>query len=291
MIFEAYLVWRKNQGASDGTIERSKSNLKHFAQYITQKANSFNQLNEMHILDYLNSLCEYNNHTLVNQVDEIRRILKFGYDNGYHDKDLTSVCPRVKEHKNDCIPSTFTVQEVNALLNSVDRESPIGKRDYVILILDSKLGLRSGDIASLRFENMNWEINTIHITQGKTGTPLELPLLEELGWAIIDYMKNGRPATNCQTILVRHNSPFDSLAGGAYDIMQKYIRRAKLSIPEGKRHGLHALRHSLASTLLEQNTPLPIISGVLGHLNTETTKAYLKIDVKQLRQCALEVSL
>lgn len=163
--------------------------------------------------------------------------------------------------------------------------------NYVILLLAAKLGLRSGDIASLRFENINWELNTVHITQGKTGTPLELPLLEELGWAIIDYVKNGRPATHRQTILVRHNSPFDALSGGTYDIMQKYIRRANLSIPAGKRHGLHALRHSLASKLLEQNTPLPIISGVLGHLNTDTTKAYLKINVEQLRQCALEVSL
>lgn len=206
-------------------------------------------------------------------------------------KDLTPVCPRVKEHRNDRIPSTFTSKEVNMLLNSVDRESPIGKRDYAILLLAAKLGLRSGDIANLRFENINWELSTIHITQGKTGTPLNLPLLKEVGWAVIDYVKNGRPSTNSKEILVRHISPFDALTGGTYDIMQKYIRRAELSIPEGKRHGLHALRHSLASTLLEQNIPLPIISGVLGHLNTDTTKAYLKIDVEQLRQCALEVSL
>ena len=126
------------------------------------------------------------------------------------------------------------------------------------------------------------------ILQQKTGIPISLPLLDDVAWAIIDYLRNGRPCCDCDYIFVRHNSPITKLRS-TYDIVQKYLRRAQIALPVGKRHGLHAMRHSLASKMLEQEIAVPIISGVLGHLSTDTTKFYLKIDINHLRRCALEV--
>ena len=161
-------------------------------------------------------------------------------------------------------------------------------RDYAIILTAVRLGLRESDILNLRFSNIDWENGKIQIIQKKTKQPLCLPLTDDVAWAIIDYLKNGRPGCDCDYVFVRHNRPITHL-NSTYDIVQKYIRQSQITLPSGKRHGLHALRHSLASKMLEQGIALPTISGVLGHLSSDTTKYYLKIDVNQLRQCALEV--
>jgi len=175
------------------------------------------------------------------------------------------------------------------LLASIDRDNPVGKRDYAIMLLIAHLGLRSSDVVNLRFENINWEENRISLTQKKTGRPLTLPLLEDVGLAIIDYLKFGRPRCDFQNIFTRHRPPISPCtASGMYGLVSRCISRAGLLTDE-KKHGPHALRHSLASRLLEENVPLPIIAEILGHANSHTTAAYLAIDIDKLRQCALEV--
>jgi len=144
----------------------------------------------------------------------------------------------------------------------------------------------------MSFENLNWLSNEIIFKQTKTGNIIKLPLKEEIGEAIIDYLKNGRPNTNNRYIFVSHYAPHDHLTNGAtHHLLNKYINLAKIELPKGKHHGLHSLRHSLASELLRQNITLPVISEILGHSNTEITNIYLKIDIKQLQKCALEVPL
>lgn len=117
-----------------------------------------------------------------------------------------------------------------------------------------------------------------------------LPLLPEVGLAIIDYLKYGRPTTESTNIFIRHYCPIGPLAPPTlHSIVWQYIKLANITVPDGKKHGPHVLRHSLASALLEENIPLPTIAEVLGHTSTETTSIYLKIDINQLRRCALDV--
>ena len=142
------------------------------------------------------------------------------------------------------------------------------------------------------FENIHWETNSIFLTQQKTKKKIELPLLEEIGNAVIDYLKYGRPASKLPYVFIHLNQPYDRLAEPTlHSIVSFYLRRAGISNITEKKHGPHALRHSLAGFLLEKKTPLPVISEVLGHANTESTKTYLRIDLDTLRQCALEVPL
>ena len=169
----------------------------------------------------------------------------------------------------------------------------VGKRDYAILTLAARLGLRVGEIRELRFDHIKWDTSRIEFIQPKTQKPVTVPLLQEVGWAIIDYIRYGRPTVSeSKTIFIRHNAPYDKFGDNdnLHYLIAKYIRKAGISIPFGKRHGMHSLRHSLASNLLVHNTPIQFISEAITHARTETTNIYLKIDTEHLKECALEVT-
>jgi integrase len=220
----------------------------------------------------------------------VRQFMGFCFKNGYRTDDLSSDIPGVHYEKHSRIPSAYSYDEVMKVLGLIDRSNPVGKRDYAVFMLLSRLGIRCGDICRLQYENIDWERNLITFTQHKTGKPIALPLLEEVGLAIIDYLKFGRPkCEDSHNIFIRHRAPIMPLiAKSFYTMVSGYIGKAGLHT-EGKKRGPHAFRHSLASRLLEENVPLPVISEILGHANTNTTAVYLSIGVDKLRRCALEV--
>lgn len=121
---------------------------------------------------------------------------------------------------------------------------------------------------------------------------ISLPLLADIGDAIIDYLKNGRPQTKSRNVFISHIAPNREFNehNSMYRIMNKYLSKAGIDT-HGKQRGLHTLRHSLAGSLLEADISLPLISEILGHTDTNTTGEYLKIDLNNLRKCALEVML
>jgi integrase/recombinase XerD len=192
--------------------------------------------------------------------------------------------------RNAFIPHSWRKEDVIKLLNSIDREDPKGKRDYAIILMVVRLGLRASDIRSLNIANINWQRKNINLTMKKTGFPLELPLLDDIGWAIIDYLKNGRPKTKCTRLFVRHRAPFDSVGDNEsfYRELHRYMQTASIIPPQGIHCGLHSLRSTLARQMLDSNAPLPIISETLGHQNINTTSIYLKIDLEGLRKCTLD---
>jgi site-specific recombinase XerD len=124
----------------------------------------------------------------------------------------------------------------------------------------------------------------------KTGQYIELPLLKDIGWAIIDYLKNGRPQTTSECLFVRHKAPFDAFGRRCTfsKELNRYVLKAGLTTPDGQRHGMHSLRSTLAVNMLEVKSPLPIISETLGHQSVNTTGIYLKVDVEGLRKCAID---
>lgn len=119
---------------------------------------------------------------------------------------------------------------------------------------------------------------------------MELPLLDDVGWALIDYLKNGRPRTKTEVVFVNHKAPYGSFkeTNGMVHILRKYMSFAGLEIPKNENCGLHSLRSTLARTMLESGTPLLVISDVLGHESLQTTSIYLKIDLQGLRKCAID---
>jgi len=276
-----------------GIVERNMCTvslyLERFFSYLTaQGVVDIRMISGIHVQGFLRYISGFSNQSKDHMMRTVRQFLEFCYRNGYHSSDLTPFAPGVHYEKRAHLPTTYTSEEVNKVLAQIDRANPLGKRDYAIVLLIARLGLRSGDVSRMRFENIDWEHNRISLVQHKTGKPLTLPLLEDVGLAIIDYLKFGRPQSDSTVLFLRHRPPHTEFTPGAiYGLISRYIHKAGLYV-EGKKRGPHALRHSLASRLLEENVPLPVISEILGHANTETTAAYLSVGLEQLRLCALE---
>jgi len=220
----------------------------------------------------------------------MRNYLSFLYQQAFTKDDLSRSLPKVRIMRNAFIPYSWNMEDVKKLLGAVDRADPKGKRDYAILLMVVRLGLRVSDIRGLKLPSLNWNRKTITLTMQKTKRPIELPLLDDIGWAVIDYLKNGRPQTPSDRVFVRHRAPFDAF--GENESFQRdlhrYMVKARLDIPLDVHCGLHSLRSTLARNMLETNASLPIIAETLGHQNINTTSIYLKIDIIGLRRCALD---
>lgn len=177
------------------------------------------------------------------------------------------------------------------MLGRIDRSSPRGKRDYALLLLAYRLGLRAGDIRTLTLDHLDWANATLRLTQSKTTRPLVLPLTEEIGQALIDYLKSGRPQTPYREIFLRLKPPVAPFSSNSrlYDIVSYWRRLAGITFHHPQRQGLQSLRHSLATHLLQQDTPLPVIAAILGHTSLDSTRLYAKADVQALRSVAVDV--
>jgi len=264
--------------------------LRAFVDYLDDKGVSCEHITGLELSRYTTTLISYNSKTVAAIHTTIRTFLKFLYLKGYHQKDLSCDVPRLKNYYYPRIPSTWKVGDVKRMLKAVDRGNPTGKRDYAILLMVTRLGMRVGDIKDLKLSNLKWNTKTIEIVQQKTSRTTTYPILEDIGWAIIDYLQHGRPKTLSSHLFIRHSAPFQpfGMHANLHYIITKYTKLAGIKIPAEKRHGMHSLRHTLASILLEQHTPLPVISEIFGHMNVQSTDIYLKIDLDGLRKCALD---
>jgi integrase/recombinase XerD len=148
--------------------------------------------------------------------------------------------------------------------------------------------MRCTDIKHLKMENFHWEEKKLVFIQSKTKRPLSLPLTQEVGWAVINYLKHGRPKIDSPYLFLKHVMPFGCFSenNSLNHLIKTYMELAHLPTLKKKR-GIHSLRHTLASVLLKKDTPLSTISDILGHADADSTAVYLKIDIKKLKECAL----
>ena len=286
-----FLSYRESSGLAKDTLESHRLYLHRFLEHLAAKdVRMISCIEKHHIMDFINSLAFYTKATMHCMLSCLRSFLKYLRDNQHTIVDFSYLVPKSGYKKEARLPTTYDKDEIERLIQAVDRGSPKGKRDVAMILLAARLGLRASDICGMKFENIHWEASTILLMQQKTKKKIELPLLEEIGNAIIDYLKYGRPASKLPYVFIHVNQPYDRLAEPTlHSIVSFYLRRAGISNVDEKKHGPHALRHSLAGFLLMKKTPFPVISEVLGHANTESTKTYLRIDLEALRQCALEV--
>jgi site-specific recombinase XerD len=242
------------------------------------------------ISNYVISICPKHEKSIAAILTTLRVFLRFLYLNGYTEKNLSLSVPKQNRYYYPSIPSTWEPAEVKRMLDTIDQGSPVGKRDYAILLLVANLGIRAGDIKALKLSDLDWTAKTITITQEKTKVEVTYPILHNVGWALIDYLQNARPVCESPYLFVRLHAPYEAFGENAnlHNIITKYTRLAGITVPHGKRHGLHSLRHSLASTLLEQGTSLAVISEILGHVDSKSTSVYLHTDLNGLKACALD---
>jgi site-specific recombinase XerD len=281
---------KRAAGLATSTIQSYHLYLSAFLGYLNKCGiTSFEQFDQSSLLNFANDLGEYSIITRHLIVLKTNQFLKYLYDNQILPVDYSRTMPKTKYVRQPKLPSYYSPEEVELLINCIDRSNPNGKRDYAMVLLAARIGLRCSDIANMQFTNILWEQKLISINQQKTKDPIELPLFPEIGNAIIDYLKYGRPQSNLPYIFLRHIPPYDNVCNNLlYGIIKKYMNLSGIEFDE-RRHGPHALRHSLATNLLKNEVTLPVISSVLGHTRSESTMFYLRVDVNSLRRCALEV--
>lgn len=289
-LFQGYIDQCRDEGLSEATLRSYEIYLERFADYLdSHGVKEIKDLDENLVLGFSVTFTNYSPAVIHTTLCAIRTFFRYLFQKGFVLKDFSYFVPRDGYRSMTKVPSAYPKEDIEKLLKSIDRGNPKGKRDYAMILLAARLGFRAHDICDLSFENLRWERNTIEIIQGKTERPLTQPLLEDVGLAIIDYLKHARPeCTATNAIFLRLIPPVGKLeAPTLHSIVTHHMRMAGIKIQDGKKHGPHALRHSLASALLEERTPLPVISEILGHSTTASTSTYLKIDINQLRRCSL----
>ena len=287
-----YLDDKRKHGYKETTLYIHHTYLIKFCHYlIGQSKEFFDSMTREDIFGYLENLAFHKAGTISSALAPLKAFLHYLYVHEIYPVDLSYLVPRDPAPRQSKLPSHYSQEEIGQILSSIDQNNPKGRRNYAILMLIVKTGLRVSDVISLKFENICWEQNQIELIQYKTGNPLVLPLLPDVGNAIIRYLKNDRPVSELRNIFLSLIPPYHPMTTPQIrKIVSEYINKSGVNKEQKTRkHGPHALRHSLAGQMLEKNIPLPVISSVLGHTTSETTSVYLGIDIKSLRQCALEV--
>lgn len=272
------------------TIEARRQLLIHFLRFLDSRhLSSLRDLTPGALSAYVRSLAHLGPGSLGNVAAALRSFLRYLGMRGIVRWDGPAHVLPIRFAKEHRLPSVWPQPAVETLLAQVDRTTALGRRDYAILLLAGRLGLRASDIRALRLEDIHWAEDRITICQSKTGQWLTLPLEEEVGRALIDYLQDGRPATHHRAVFLKVRAPIEPFGPGnnLSMILRSHLHRAKLALPAGTRRGLRAWRHTLATRLLRAGEPLETIAGLLGHQSIETTRVYTSLDVEALGGVAL----
>src|SRR5437867_3733405 len=255
----------------------------------SKKERTLGQIQSADLSEFVSSRDHLQPKTVARIVSDVRCFLRFLTMRGILEKDLSAELPKIRGPRDATIPSVWDQELLVRLLGAVDRSSAKGKRDYAILLLACRLGLRVGDIRTLKLEQLHWEDSVIEVTQSKTGAPLRLPLTSEVGEALIDYLKSGRPQTAHREVFLKVKPPFDPFRGNNLHHIVTYWRLlGGIRFRTAQRRGIHSLRHTLATRLLEKGTSFTTIAEILGHTSLESTRIYAKANVEALRSVALD---
>jgi site-specific recombinase XerD len=213
--------------------------------------------------------------------------LRFAYKEGLVGEDYSKVVPKTVIPQRT--PSVYTEEEIAAVLAVPNRETPGGMRDYAILVIQSKCGIRCCDMAALKLENINLQARRTSFVQSKTSVPVSFPMDDAIAEALRLYLENGRPRNDSEYLFLSIYAPHRPMTRSSCStVAKKCFMKSGVDIC-GRSHGGHAFRSSLASNLVNTNVAYTIVQNVLGQKDVNTVKEYAKIDIERLRICALEV--
>ena len=243
------------------------------------------------IRDFLGSFPGRHRTTIATYASALRGFLRYLRMQGVVDRDLVPAVEIPAGYRLSEPPDVWDEQTVEGLLAAVDRSIALGKRDYAMLLLAARCGLRPCDIRGLRFDDVRWRDQRIVFVQAKTRRELELPLPADVEHALVDYIRRGRPDCSAREIFVRHIAPICPFVkeNNLWSVVARALRTAGLQ-PETSRRGMYVLRHSLATRMLKHGVAIDTIGDVLGHVSTDTTRKYAQVDLDGLRAVALSES-
>lgn len=282
--------WERRRLAASTIASRAGMLAKFFSHLTSRGAACFEDVSEQDIRSYFfDGSSQIRGHDVV----KILRLSMLDYIAASHDASCEPVLSRLpqirKRHRIYPYLTDEERQRIDSMLEMPDHGC-LSRRDMAVFTLLYYTGIRRGDLAELRMQDIDWEKDLITIVQGKTGRTNTLPLLPAVGNSILDYVENERPKSASRYLFLSTNRIPGRLSGGSiYDIVEKVLCCAGVRV-DGGRKGTHLLRHNLSVSLLKNGTSTPMITEILGHSSPESVNAYLESDEAALKSCALSVA-
>ena len=292
--YDQYLSWCEGKSLARGTIKNYRDIASQITTYFDSiGVNSASDITPRAIISFCETLEKYEKGHKHNIIFVLRNSLRFFYEANLMARDLTPVVPTVKYDHNAKLPSVYSEDEINHLLKCIDTSTSKGKRDYAMILLVDCTGIRSSDAVSLKFSSIDWENDRIDIVPKKTGRNHQVfPLFPELGEAIKDYLFNGRPVCDEEFeeyVFLTDAPPYRKMHPSTFaTIVQRGFETAGIDT-SNRKAGPHAIRHSLATNMINKGEPITEIARVLNHTSIQTTTIYAKVDISSLSKCPLDV--
>lgn len=272
---------------SNRTIRLKKMYLVRELSYFNKMGiKNLNEFSTNYLNTYINETINAGNISKRRNFYVLREFLLFLFIEDVLDRDLSIYIPKIKNIKRRKIPVYIKKDKIEEFLDIIPKEKSVDKRNYAIILIAARLGLRISDILNIKLKDIDWKNYKLTIFQEKNHNINSLPLSKEVGWAIINYIKV-RPKCNTEYLFVKFKYPFEKM--NQFNGFNKYFNKTDIEIEDNNKKGIHNLRHSLAKNMLDNDTPLDIIASTLGDTNETVSNAYLKIDNKNLKKCTLEV--
>ena len=286
-IIDNYKIQAKNNGKKNSTIHNESLNCACFLIYLQNLG--YENLNKIKEKDVINFFLDNNENPRFSHSYEknIKIVLKScTYDSNI--KTMIDMIPTIKSsRKNIDYITNEEIEKIKKILNSKDNN--VSLRDKAITSLLLYLGIRKCDIVNLKLSNIDWNREIISTVQSKTDIPLELPLITSVGNALYEYITNERPKVNSEYIFIRSDANYPITKSSVEVAVKHVFKEANIRQNDGKRKGTHIFRYNLATSLLKNEIPQPIITQVLGHSSSESLKFYLSADFHHLKQCSLSI--
>ena len=276
---DKYCIHEENKGLAKGTIKYKRYATSWFLHELVEK--QCRSLLEMTTEVVVMSCTQITYRSLWG---EVKLFLRYLVDEGKVDVDYSTLVPHYS--KPYVIPSIYSIEEIKRIENSIDTDTVLGKRDYAMILLASRMGLRSGDIVKLKIDDVKGK-DEINIIQQKTGNRLRLPIIKDVSDALNSYLAV-RPQSTSDEIFINVYAPYNPITTSALrNALRKYILVADIDVGN-RRQGPHSLRSSLASSMVNDKASYETVRKVLGHSSNSAIKHYARIDIEKLRAYSLE---
>ena len=292
--YEQYLAWCETKKLARGTIKNYRDIVSGITKFFDSVGiHSAKDITPKSIIGFCNTLAVYEQGHKHNIVFVLKNSLAFFRDVGFIEKDLACFVPTIRYDHTAKLPSVYTEEELTHMLDCIDTSTPIGKRNFAMLLLVDCTGIRSSDATGLTFSSIDWDNDRIELVPKKTNkNRLVFPLYPELGEAIKDYLFNGRPVCDEDQedyVFLTDVPPYRKMHPSTFaSVVENCLKKAGI-YTDGRKTGPHAIRHSLATAMLNKGQPITEVAKVLDHSSIQTTTIYAKVDVSSLSKCPLDV--
>jgi len=290
-LLDRYLTWmRKHRHAAEGTLRKRRDSIKRFFESLGADATpeGLAQLTAEGIESFfLKDVSQMSHGARASMQWALRTFLHFCVHQGYVATGLDHAVPRLRTYRLARVPHGLSEVQAQAVVESVDRGTDVGRRDYAILTMLHTYGVRGGQIRALQLNDIRWSQDQILFRATKGGKDSLLPLTSQVGVSLLDYLQNARPRRTFPEVFLTCQAPYGPLAASSTltSIVSKHIRRAGIEVAS---KGSHTFRHAFATRMVADGHPLKAVADVLGHRHLSTTFIYTKVDFHALSQVALE---